>query len=117
MDDEELYYRRSEIREHLAYLIVYAPNFPAEDRRTLEDERAALSSTIERYERDYSAVAVHPRFPIFKMELNSAFEAAAADTSDVSRLFQIAAERFEETFRPPPTGPDFVAGPSGITRA
>ena len=117
VDDEELYYRRSEISDRLAYLMVYAPDFPPEDRRTLEKEKAELSSSIARYERDYPAAAQHPRFPLFKVELEAAFEAAAADASDITRLFQIATDRFEETFCPPPKGPDFIAGPSGITRA
>lgn len=116
MNEEELYYRRSEIRDRLAYLMMYAPDFPSEDRTSVPKEREELLSLVAGYERDYSNAAKHPRFSLFKSEVAAAFEGAAVGASETTRLFQTAAERFEETSQPP-SGPNFIAGPSGITKA
>jgi hypothetical protein len=114
---EELYYRRSAVREKLSYLVVYATGFPTEDRTSLKKEQEALLSYLDRYEREFPSAVTHPRYALFKMELDAAFEAAASGASGITRLFQIAADRFSETLRPPTDGPDFVASPSGITKA
>lgn len=117
MNEEELHYRRSEISDLLAYLMTSAPDFPAEDRTTLPKEREEMFSRIARYERDYPSAAKHPRFSLFKIEVAAAFEAAIAGSSEMTRLFQIAGERFEETFYSLPQGPDFIAGPTGVAKA
>ena len=117
MTEEKLYYRRSLVSDKLAYLMLCATGFPAEDHTSLKEERDALLAYLTRYEQEFPSAVAHPRYALFKIELEAAFEAAESGTSGATRLFQIAADRFDETSRPPPVGPDFVASPSGITKA
>jgi hypothetical protein len=117
VNEEALYYQRSQISDRLAYLMLHVPDFPAEDRTSLVQEREAMFSRIERYEREFPSAAKHPRFSLFRIEIGAAFDGAAAGASGATRLFQIAAERFDDTSCAPPNGPDFIVSGSGVTKA
>ena len=116
MIEEDLHNQRTVIRDRLAYLVVYAVDFPVEDCTSLKKERDALFAELVRYEHEFPVAIEHPRYALFKTELGCAFEAAASGVPNITQLFQIAAGRFDETLRPLASGPDFIASPSGTIK-
>lgn len=113
--DEALYYIHSDITNRIAYLCISTPDLPSEDRTSFAKEESAIRASVAKYQREFPEEADHPAFRLFVLELDEAIDAARRGESRVSLKFQTASERFEESFSPP-KGPDFIAGPSGLTK-
>jgi hypothetical protein len=114
MNREQLYYLRSRILDEMAYILVYAPNFPAEDETTLERKR---DETLLRMSEHRAALQADDQLTwhrLAEQEFASAINAfISGDGPTGCSQLQQAEEHFRRSFKPKKIRPNFIVGPDG----
>ncbi len=114
MKREQLHYLRSRILDKMAYVLVYAPDFPAEDRTNLhqcQDQLAAMTSEHRASLRTEDQLKWHR---IAEQELDDAFNSfTAGDGHRRCSQIQRAEEHFRKSFKAKKIRPNFVVGTDG----
>jgi len=109
--------RVSETRDLFAYLIVYAPELPAEDRTTLDAEIAMVRDNLGEIA-DHLSKSAHREWLNLALrevdEAKAAFEAGAPDKG--IQLLQAAEGHFLNLLRNKSSRPEFVVDPGGKAR-
>lgn len=117
MSRELLQHTRTRIIDRLSYLLLFAPDFPAEDETSLEREHDELQLELHDYETAFPKAKEHPLYALVLHELESAFALYRdGDTWAASKQIQVASERFKQTFHGSRPRVHFVAGPDGIRK-
>jgi len=106
--------RISETRDLFAYLIVYAPGLPAEDRTTLDAEIATVRDNLSEIGDHLSKSAHREWLNLAQREVDEA--KTAFETGSVDRgiqFLQAAEEHFLNLLRNKSSRPAFVVYPRG----
>jgi hypothetical protein len=114
MKREQLHNLRSKILDKMAYVLVYAPNFPAEDRTSLQQCRDRLTAMTSEHRASVRTDDQLKWHRIAEQELDDAFNAfAAGDTHRGCSQIQRSEEHFRKSFKAKPIRPNFVVAMDG----
>ena len=116
MKREQLYYLRSEILGEMAYVLLNAPDFPAEDETSLKRMRDKIVDRMSHHRETLHSEVQLVWHRLAEQEVSAAFEAFSSGDRHVGcRQIQQAEDHFRRSFKPKKIRPDFVVGPDGET--
>src|SRR2546423_2713673 len=104
----------TQIRELLAYILIYAPEFPPEDGTNLAGEFGKLHAMVQSRLAGSADSAAKQSLKLAAGELNTAFEAfSIGDEDTAAREMHNAERHFKEFLSGKTITPRFIASPGG----
>jgi hypothetical protein len=103
--------------DELSYIVIYAPNFPAEDKTSIEQEMEHVLAGVAQLLQKARQAHSKQLLVLAAQELAQANEAfRSGDSKNGRRLIQEGEEHIREALRPRPRKPSFIAGPAGVLK-
>jgi hypothetical protein len=101
----------------LNYMVVYAPDFPAEDCTSTEREISRALAALQEFREGIERPETAGLLNLVRIEIEQARDSfATGDAKEGRRLLQSAEEHFKEALRGKQKSATFIAGPSGVLK-